>query len=251
MSEGISAGAEGGKAPEAGGMPASPVAGPKKFFMLEYLDEARKGLGWLRTSPKPEQGIVPKVTEGLRKWAKLRKARVGVIAIMAIMLTSYGLFSAQAGSTKVLQGPGAHGPGPTGHNQSLTFSGTVAENGKSPQNMTLNVTKFASLTMTLTWRDEGAPPLRTNQPDQLGFSVKAPDGENWTAPMASNPPGGQGQVVWKLNDTSKDYGAGAWMVTVEGGTMGDIVKTSGNPICVAGCSSDTSNAWSLSVEAAW
>lgn len=235
------------KAPEAGGLPQQVVPTQKKFFLIEYFEELRKGIRWLRAAPKPSEGTLVKVKGGFQKWAKGKKARLGVVAVVAIMLVSWGLFSAQASSTSVFHGTGPARPGETGNNATVTFSGTVQEQGTSAVNVTMNATKLSALTVTLTWTDEGVAVYQRNQPDSLGFTVAAPNGKNWTAPMATS-----GTVTWKLDDTAANYGATNWTVTVQGGTMGDIQPISGRP-CVGNliCRADTSNAWSLKVDSAW
>jgi hypothetical protein len=248
MTEGATGGPDGqDKGPEAGGLPPQVVPTQKRFFLIEYSDEVRKGLRWLRASPKPVEGTLTKVKAGVRAWWRGKKARFGIVAVVAIVVVSWGLFSAQASSTSVFHGTAPVGPGETGHNWTATFTGTVQEQGTSPVNVTMNATKLSALTVTLTWKDESVPAYQRNQPDSLGFNVTAPNGKNWTAAMATS-----GSVTWKLDDTATVYGAGPWVITVQGGTMGDIQPVSGRP-CIAGflCQPDTSNAWNLKVESAW
>ena len=236
------------KPPEAGGLEAQVVPAEKKFFLVEYIQEMRKAFRWVRSAPKPEEGTLKKAKAGLRTWAKGKKARFGVAAVVAIMVVSWGLFSAQASSTTVYQGGGPPGPGATGNNATVTFSGSVSEQGTTPVNVTTNATRLSALSVTLTWSDEPVSANQRNQPDQLGFTVGAPSGQSWTAPMSTS-----GSVTWRLDDTSKDYGAFNWTVTVEGGTMGDVQPITGRPCLPLNlvCRPDTSNAWSLRVDSAW
>src|SRR5258705_13964104 len=124
MSEGIAAAnKEEGAGPEAGGMPVAAAPTAKKFFLIEYLEEVRRGIKWMRTAPKPEQNIVKKVQGGFTNWSKLRKARVGIVVTLLIIGGAYGLFTAQAASTPVVPGQGQVGPGPTGHAANGTLTG--------------------------------------------------------------------------------------------------------------------------------
>ena len=247
MSEGLAQAGKGeGEAPQAGGMPVQAAPAAKKFFLFEYIDEVRKGFRWMRTSPKPDQPITKKVSTGLLQWTKLRKARVGMIVVLLIMGAAWGLFSAQAAGTHAQSpsGGGTH-PGTGGHNNT-TKAGSVSENAKTSVNVTLQSSHLASLNITLTWSDEPAGIGLTNQPDQLGLAVTAPNGKNWSvAPSASSP------VKWSLNDTMPDYGPGDWNITVVGGTMGDVTRAGGLPGPCPRCSSDSSNAWSMTVDYSW
>ena len=249
MSEGHMGGAPGAeKPPEAGGLDAQVVPAEKKFFLVEYIQEMRKAFRWVRSAPKPEEGTLKKAKAGLRRWAKGKKARFGVAAVVAIMVVSWGLFSAQASSTAVYQGGGPPGPGPSGNTGNMTIAGVVDEDSTKAVNVTLNATRLSGFTVTLTWTDESVGANQRNQPDQLGFTVMAPSGQNWTAPMSTS-----GTVNWKLDDTSKDYGAGAWTITVQGGNMGDVQPITGRPCLPLNlvCRPDTSKGWTLKMDWAW
>lgn len=247
MSEGISTpSGEGERLPEAGGLPPQTVPSQKKFFLLEYLDEVRRGIAWLRAAPKPEEAVIQRVSAGFRKWAKGRKARIGGVVVVLIIFASYSLFAAQAGSTPVYQGGGpGTGPGGGAINATVPLSGSVTESSQTTLNATLNSTRIAGMTVTLTWTDESYGGLRTNQPDSLGFDVVAPNGKNWSAPMSANPVGQPGRVTWQLTETNLDYGGTSWSFIVKGGTMGDCTRPTGLPCFAQG--PDTSNAFSLTV----
>ena len=248
MSEGIGAGhKEEGAGPEAGGMPVAAVPAVKKFFLLEYFDEVRRGISWMRTSPKPEKNIVQKVQGGLLNWSKLRKARVGMVVVLIVMGAAYGLFSAQAGSTPLVpHGGGGGGPGPTGNSANGTITGHVAENGNATGNTSELPTRMAAFKVTLSWRDEPAPTFLQNQPDQLGLDVRAPNGLNWTVAKTTTSP-----VTWNLPDPGKDYGAGPWTIIVLGGDMGDITHSGGIGGPCPRCAMDTGNDFSVAYNATW
>jgi hypothetical protein len=249
MTEGmVGQGGEGHEAPEAGGMPVQAAPAATKFFMLEYLDEVQRGLRWLRTTPKPEEGVLKKVAAGLRKWAKGRKARIGAVAIALIVAASYSLFAAQAGQTPTYEGPGGGGPGPGPNNYTFELSGAVDENGQTEKPVTANSTNIASMTATLTWTDEVYGRLLTNQPDSMGLEVRAPDGRVWNTSMSSNPVGGQGRVVWEL-DAPGNFGAANWTFVVKGGTMGDCARPTGLACFLQ--PADTSNQFELMVAHSW
>lgn len=249
MSEGIStpSGEGGPHTPEAGGLAPQQVPAQKKLFLLEYFDEVRRGITWLRAAPKPDENVFQRINKGFRKWARGRKARLGGAVVVFIVVAAYSLFSAQAGSTPVL-GPGP-GPGTGPNNGTVPLSGTVAESSQTTVNATLNSTTVAAMTVTLTWMDESYGGLRTNQPDSLGFDVMAPNGKNWSAPMSANPVGGQGRVTWQLTETNVDFGGTSWSFVVRGGTMGDCTRPTGLP-CFAQ-PADTSNTFSLTVAYSW
>jgi hypothetical protein len=248
MSEGIGAAhKEEGAGPEAGGMPVAAVPKEKKFFLIEYFDEVRRGINWMRTAPKPEKNIVNKVQGGLSKWSKLKKARVGIVAVFLISGAAYGLFNAQAASTPLVPGHGQVGPGPTGNAANGTFAGHVGEMANTSGNTSELPARIAALKVVLSWRDE-APPRAwlQNQPDQLGLNVRSPNGQNWTvAPTTTSP------VTWNLPDPAKDYGAGPWAITVNGGTMGDITHSGGIGGPCPLCGPDTGNDFSVAYNATW
>jgi hypothetical protein len=249
MSERIGGAAKAeGVGPEAGGMPVAAAPAAKKFFLLEYFDEVRRGISWMRTAPKPEQNIVQKVKGGLTNWSKLRKARVGMVVVLLVVGAAYGLFSAQAGSTPIVPFHGQAGPGPTGNEANGTFSGRVTEMGNTSGNTSDLPTRLASLKVVLSWRDETVGGGLQNQPDQLGLAVRAPNGLNWTvAPTQTSP------VPWNLPDPAKDYGAGPWAITVLGGTMGDVTHVGGGTtFCLPSrCTMDTGNDFSVAYNATW
>jgi hypothetical protein len=252
MSEGIGhsrvEGHEGAPGGEAGGMPVQAVPTTKKFFLVEYVEEILRGFRWLRSAPKPEEGVMPRVVRGFKKWSKGRKARVGMVVVVAIMAAAGGLFSAQAANTPIYTGPGGGGGGGgSGRNGTYTTSSTVGENSEVPLVADFNGTGvYKSLTITLTWTDEPSSALQTNQPDSLGFDVVAPNGKNWTAGTATNPVGGTGRLTWALDETGTNYGAAGWQIIVKAGTMGDYTRPSGRPCAL--CSADTSNAFTLTAE---
>ncbi len=247
MSEGIGGRAKAeGAAPEAGGMPVAVAPSAKRFFLFEYLGEVRRGFAWMRTAPKPQEGILHKVRRGFIKWSKLRKARVGVVVLLVIMFSAYSLFSAQAGSMPVVPGRGPVGPGPTGNAANGTWVGTVSENGNATGNTSALPSRLAALKVTLTWADEPASFGLQNQPDELGLAIQAPNGMNWTVPETTTSP-----VTWSLADVTADYGAGTWAVNVNGGTMGDITRTGGLPGPCLRCVSDNGNSFTVKFEAAW
>jgi hypothetical protein len=237
---------EGGEGPQAGGMPAAVAPTTKRFFLIEYLDEVRRGITWMRTAPKPEEAMLRKVQRGLVKWSKLRKARVGMVVLVLIAAASWGVFAVQAGTTETVEPGGPVGPGPTGNNMTQAFAGSVMENGNATHAISnLTVSRFATFRATLSWTDEAqSRPTLTNQPDQLGITVIAPNGANWTvAPTTTSP------ATWNLADAALDYGVGTWTFEVVGGTMGDVTRAGGLP-CFT-CAADSSNSYSLRVEAAW
>lgn len=250
MSEGISLpkreGDEG--ASSSGGLDPQVVPQVNKFFLLEYFDEVRRGFKWMRSAPKPETGVVPRVAGGLKKWSKGRKARMGVVAVIAIMIGAAVLFSAQAANTPVNNGPGGGGGGGGGGNAgSFTETGNVGENSEVTVTANFNGSGvYQSMTITLTWTDQAAPPLQTNQPDQLGFDVVAPNGMNWSAGNATNPVGGSGRVTWSLNDTTTNFGAEGWQMIVKGGTMGDYTRPTGRPCLI--CGTDNTNSFTITVD---
>lgn len=247
MNEGIGgAPKEEGVAPEAGGMPVAEVRAAKKFFLLEYFDEVRRGITWMRTAPKPDQNIVKRVQGGLTKWSKLRKARVGIVVTLLIMGAAYGLFTAQAGSTPLVAGHGPAGPGPTGNAASGNLTGHVTENGNMSGNTSELPARLATLKVTLSWRDEPAGAGLQNQPDQLGLDVRSPSGLNYTVAKTTSSP-----VSWSLPNATKDYGAGPWVITVVGGTMGDITHTGGIGGPCLRCSQDTGNDFAVAWNATW
>lgn len=246
MSEGLGASPQGeGAGPRAGGMPAASVPTVKKFFLVEYMDEVRRGLTWMRSSPKPDQPIVAKVQGGLIRWSKLRKARVGMVVVVAMIAASYGLFAVQAGQTPVTQIVPV-GPGPTGNTFNQSFGGHVMENGNVTQSVkNITVSHFAVFRATLSWTDEPAGGIaRTNQPDSLGLEVHAPNGLNWSKAVSTTSP-----QTWSVEDPAVDYGVGDWTFTVLGGTMGDVTRAGGFP-CLT-CPADTGNDFTLKIEAAW
>jgi hypothetical protein len=210
------------------------------------MDEVRRGINWMRTAPKPEKNIVNKVQGGLSKWSKLKKARVGILAVFLISGAAYGLFNAQAASTPIVAGHGPVGPGPTGNFANGTFTGHVAENGNVSGNTSELPTRVAAVKITLSWRDEATQPGLQNQPDQLGFEIRAPGGANWTVAKTQSSP-----VNWVLPDPAKDYGAGPWAIIVLGGTMGDITHTGGSTILCPRCMPDTGNDFSVAYNATW
>jgi hypothetical protein len=210
------------------------------------MDEVRRGVKWMRDAPRPEEPIMNKVRRGLIRWSKLRKARVGVVTLVAISLLAYGLFSAQAGSTPVVPGRGPVGPGPTGQNHTETLQGSVAENGNASQEVTFEATRLSTLNVTLSWSDEPVGFGLQNQPDSLGLEVRAPNGKNWSKAATTASP-----LTWSLDDPSVDYGAGAWTFTIIGGSMGDITRSGGLPGPCPRCSSDTMASYTLRVEGAW
>jgi len=61
---------------EARGLGLQVGAPAKRFFIIEYVDEVRRGFKWMRTAPKPDTSVVKRVREGLTKWSRLRKARL-------------------------------------------------------------------------------------------------------------------------------------------------------------------------------
>jgi hypothetical protein len=243
LSEGI--GAPSGAGPEAGGMPKQAAPTTKKFFLLEYLDEVRRGAKWMREAPKAETNIVSKTTVGLRKWSKLRKARIGMVVVVVIIVAASGLFAAQAGSVTYAAGSGPVGPGPTGHSANFTFNGTVTENGNISTAEKVDAGTLTAMKATLTWSDEPAGLFLTNQPDALGLKVTAPNGQSWTVNTTTTSP-----VTWTLPDGARSGTAGDWNFTVLGGTMGDVVRSAGGGPCPR-CGPDTKNAFALKVEAAW
>jgi hypothetical protein len=227
----------------------APAPAAAKFFLIEYAEEVMRGVRWLRSSPKPEQSVAYRTQRGFLKWARGRKAMQGGLTVAAVIGICFVLFGAQAEGTPLLTGPGTPGGGGPGPNQdTLTAAGTVTENGQVPVTFTPNTTRFASLTILLTWVDENpSNPTVINTPDNLGFDVMAPDGETtWQAAMAPN-----GRVLWTLDDVTADFGEGDWTVTVNGGTMGDEIPATRRPGPCLRCQADTSNAWDLAFEYSW
>jgi len=250
MSEGISLPNKEGDdgSSSAGGLGPQAVPQVTKFFLIEYFDEVRRGLRWMRGAPKPEKGIVPRVAAGLQTWSKGRKARMGVVAIAAIMIGAWVVFAGQAANTDVDNGPGGGGGGGGGGSKgNYTNTSTVGENSNITLMANFNGPGiFKSMTATLTWTDQAGSVGQTNQPDQLGFDLIAPNGKNWSAGMATNPVGGAGRVTWSLNDTAPNYGAAGWQIIVKGGTMGDYVRPTGRP-CVL-CPADNTNSFTVTVD---
>jgi len=239
------AGGSGGLGPQA-------AAPAKRFFLLEYVDEVRRGFKWMLAAPKPERNLFAHVQRGLKKWSKLRKARLGAVIVVVIVGLSYGVFSAQAGTTPLLAPPIVPGvPGGPGTHQNLTISDSVGENSEKAYDEILNATNFKSFTVILTWTDESTPVTQVNQPDSLGLKLVAPNGMNYSAGPATNPAGGQGKVSWALNDTGKDMGGANWKIIVVGGTMGDVVRPSGRPCLPGVCPIDRANAFQMTIDYTW
>jgi hypothetical protein len=227
-------------------------------FFIEYYREMSRGIKWLRAAPKPEVLPRQRAKKGFVLWSKARKARIGIVATLGIIIASYGLFSVQAASTPTLPCPpescggGGGGGGGTGNNASTWVNGTVAENSDEASTVDVEHTRLASFMITLTWMDEPGRTLQVNQPDSLGFNVSAPNGYSVDVGPATNPAGGTGSLSWSLpeNMTGTDLGGTQWTITVQGGAMGDPRPPSGRP-CPVLCTPDTSNAYSLKVEWTW
>ena len=241
-----------------GPAPAAPArkgfsVGALVTFFLEYYREMRRGFKWLRAAPKPEVSPRQRAQKGFVLWSKTRKARIGVVAVLGIVVASYGVFYVQAVSTETQDPPdGGGGGGGTGNNGSTWVNGTVAENSDEASTVDVEHTRLASLMITLTWTDEPGRTLQVNQPDSLGFNVSAPNGFSADVGPATNPAGGTGSLSWSLpeNITGIELGGAQWTITVQGGAMGDPRPPSGRP-CPVLCAPDTSNAYSLKVEWTW
>jgi hypothetical protein len=238
-------GASEGAGSKAGGMPVAASAPAKKMFLIEYFDEVRRGAKWMRTAPKPEEGIVKKVTVGLRRWSGLRKARIGIVVVVVVIVAASGLFAAQAGSVSYAAGTGPVPPGETGHSANFTFNGTVLENANISTTEKIDAGSLSAMKATLSWSDEPAGIFLTNKPDALGLKVTGPNGQSWTINTTTTSP-----VTWSLPDSARSSTAGAWNFTVLGGVMGDVVRSAGGGPCPR-CSADTSNAFALKIDAAW
>jgi len=238
---------------EAGGLGLQVGAPAKRFFIIEYVDEVRRGFKWMRTAPKPDTSVVKRVREGLMKWSRLRKARLGAVIVVVIVGLSYGLFSAQSGTTPLLAAPiipgGPGGPGT--HHNTTHINDSVGEDSEKAFDEVLEATTFKSFTVVLTWTDEPASALQVNQPDSLGLKLLAPDGMNYSAGPATNPVGGQGKVTWSLNETGKNMGGANWKITVVGGNMGDIVRPSGRSCFPGVCPMDRSNTFQMTIDYSW
>jgi len=247
-------GAEAGGEPEAGGLGAHGPAAAKRFFLIEYADEVRRGFRWMLRAPRPDESVVKRVSRGFARWSKLRKARLGSASVVGIVVLAYVIFSAQAGTTALLQAPPRTGgpSGPGTHHAMHNITDTVGENSEKSYDEMFNETKvFKTLTIVLTWTDESSPPTQVNQPDSLGLKIVAPNGKNYTAGPATNPQNGQGKVTWSLNDTGVDVGGNNWKVTVVGGNMGDNVRPTGRPCFPGVCPVDRSNAFDLVIDYTW
>jgi hypothetical protein len=257
MSEGIHVPKREGEGDEpagqSGGLGAQAPPPVKRFFLVEYVDEVRRGLKWMRSAPKPETNVFAHVQRGLQRWSRLRKARLGAVIVVVIVGLSYGLFSAQAGTTPLLAAPIVPG-GPTGpgtHHNGTNISDSVGENSEKAYDEVLPTTTFKSFTVILTWMDESTPVTQVNEPDSLGLKLVAPNGMNYSAGPATNPVGGQGKVAWALNDTGKDMGGTNWKIVVVGGTMGDVVRPTGRPCLPGVCPIDRANTFQMSIDYTW
>jgi len=242
-------GTERREAPEGLGSP-PPAAGPKEFFLVEYVKEILRGVRWLRASPKPEQSTLKRVQKGLFRWSRGRKSRIGVVVVLGIVMMSYVIFSAQALNTQTLERPEP----PGANNATWAGTGTVSEDGQSEVAITPPDAPFpgtfAHLTIVLTWTDEPASnPTVRNAPDNLGLNITAPDGRSWELAPVSN-----GRLMWSLEATGEPLGGENWQdwsVVVLGGTMGDEEPISGRPGPCLRCQVDNSNMYNVAADYSW
>ena len=126
-------------------------------------------------------------------------------------------------------------------------SGTISENSEEDVNIEFDkeelnsYKRLNSVTVRLTWTDEGAGIGRTNEPDSMGFTLTSPNGETVSAPVSES---GSASETLEPEDGKADDYLGTWVLTLECGNCGDITGRGG----LVTLGQDNSCSYSVEVE---
>jgi hypothetical protein len=169
------------------------------------------------------------------------------VVLLFIPITIYGAY---LGGTDVLYEPeieitekiyeeiiiSGTEPGYTNENQVYDFSFTISE--ETP--------KLKWVNCSLSWTDEPSNyPLGTNEPDQFGVSIIAPDGTSMDESGFTT--AGSASASVELDFTVEEFidtYLGEWTIRIEAGTCGDDSSV-GSIFGIVLTTEDQGNAWSL------
>ena len=173
---------------------------------------------------------------------------------VALLVIPGLLFGAYAGGMDAYYRPNG---GPNGNvwddyvmaNGTVSFGGYSSENSQTPQQIEIAASNMLCITFTLSWTDEAdsGSGLRalTNQPDEFGLSVAAPNGTTAESQMIANSHGAEGTVSVHMDmapQRPRFDDNGTFEVIVMCGQCGDQTSRLGFRTVA-----DGGNAWTLEV----
>jgi hypothetical protein len=130
------------------------------------------------------------------------------------------------------------------------LSGTLNENSNTEEIVEVTHPNIKEITFTLTWQDEPDSSFRhNNMPDEFSIIVKPPNGTEVTSQIQTNPQGGEGEVVVRINIDIPNKapfhnGTGQYNITIQCHDCGDHEPTVPDILNLRS-EADNSNNWRL------